>query len=111
MSDDRTDFKNGAQNSPGGTLLYEARLKNQEPKKPVYRFPLLLNPGLALRREALPGNPRSSPIQISKSNGEGDRMKRLTLITVFGLLLLSLPALAFDRVITNGSDLWRTPGD
>ena len=38
-------------------------------------------------------------------------MKRLTLVTVLGLLLLSLPALAFDRVITNGSDLWRTPGD
>ena len=30
---------------------------------------------------------------------------------MLGLLLLSLPALAFDRVITNGSDLWRTPGD
>jgi hypothetical protein len=38
-------------------------------------------------------------------------MRRLTLVTVLGLLLLSLPALALDRTIYNGSDLWRTPGD
>ncbi|HSS48246.1 MAG TPA: hypothetical protein VLX28_04810 [Thermoanaerobaculia bacterium] len=38
-------------------------------------------------------------------------MRRLTLVTILGLLLLSLPALALDRTIYNGSDLWKTPGD
>jgi hypothetical protein len=38
-------------------------------------------------------------------------MRRLTLIAVLGLLLLSLPAFALERTIYNGSDLWKTPGD
>lgn len=38
-------------------------------------------------------------------------MRKLTLVTILGLLLLSLPALALDRTIYNGSDLWKTPGD
>jgi len=38
-------------------------------------------------------------------------MKKLSAICILGLVLLAVPALAVDRTIYNGSDLWRTPGD
>ena len=39
-------------------------------------------------------------------------MKKLSVFAIFVLALaLAVPAVAFDRVITNGVDLWRTPGD
>jgi len=39
-------------------------------------------------------------------------MKRLSVLTLIGLaVLLAVPALAADRTITNGVDLWRTPGN
>ncbi|HEV8581823.1 MAG TPA: hypothetical protein VGX68_22365 [Thermoanaerobaculia bacterium] len=39
-------------------------------------------------------------------------MKRLSTILVIAVLaLLAAPAFAAERVITNGVDLWRTPGD
>lgn len=39
-------------------------------------------------------------------------MKKLSVFAIFALILaLAVPALAADRVIANGIDLWRTPGD
>lgn len=39
-------------------------------------------------------------------------MKKLSVLAVFALILaLAVPAVAADRVITNGVDLWRTPGN
>jgi len=39
-------------------------------------------------------------------------MKKLSVFAIFVLVLaLAVPALAADRVIANGVDLWRTPGD
>jgi hypothetical protein len=39
-------------------------------------------------------------------------MKKLSLFTIIAFaILLAAPAFAADRVITNGIDLWRTPGD
>ncbi|HEV7784019.1 MAG TPA: hypothetical protein VGQ28_01715 [Thermoanaerobaculia bacterium] len=38
-------------------------------------------------------------------------MRRLTVVCILALVLLSVPALAVDRTIYNGSDLWMTRGD
>jgi hypothetical protein len=39
-------------------------------------------------------------------------MKKLSVFAIFVLVLaLAVPAVAADRVIANGVDLWRTPGD
>ena len=39
-------------------------------------------------------------------------MKKLSVFAIFVLVLaLAVPAMAADRVIANGVDLWRTPGD
>jgi hypothetical protein len=39
-------------------------------------------------------------------------MKKLSVFAIFALILtLAVPAFAADRVIVNGVDLWRTPGD
>jgi hypothetical protein len=48
-------------------------------------------------------------------NFEIDRskvMKKISGLAIFALILaLAVPAMAADRVLTNGVDLWRTPGD
>ena len=38
-------------------------------------------------------------------------MKRFSAICILGLMVLAVPALAADRTIYNGSDLWMTKGD
>lgn len=38
-------------------------------------------------------------------------MKKLSVVWIIGLLLLTVPALAADRTIYNGIDLWATRGD
>lgn len=39
-------------------------------------------------------------------------MKKVSVLAIFALVLaLAVPAVAADRVIANGVDLWRTPGD
>lgn len=39
-------------------------------------------------------------------------MKKLSVFSIFALVLaLAVPAVAADRVIANGIDLWKTPGD
>src|SRR5215475_12058832 len=39
-------------------------------------------------------------------------MKKLSVLMILAFaILLAVPALSADRVVTNGIDLWKTPGD
>jgi len=66
-------------------------------------------PGLRLKG----GSGRFSILHLIKNLGKEEKlMKKLSVLMILAFaVLLAAPALSADRVVTNGIDLWKTPGD